>query len=120
MNCSNCQNPIQEGEKFCGKCGKTIQNELSLRILWDVLLIVDVILVPIVLFLVFVIGVTATIFNDDGGFFPKEWFSNGVFLAQVCFVLTIASILARFLKKPKIGIPLAAICAVLVLIFFIF
>jgi len=25
MNCSNCQNPIQAGEKFCGKCGSPIQ-----------------------------------------------------------------------------------------------
>jgi len=24
MNCSNCQNPIADGEKFCGKCGKTV------------------------------------------------------------------------------------------------
>jgi len=22
MNCSNCQNPIADGEKFCGSCGK--------------------------------------------------------------------------------------------------
>jgi hypothetical protein len=25
MNCSNCQNPIQEGEKFCGKCGSVVK-----------------------------------------------------------------------------------------------
>jgi hypothetical protein len=25
MNCSNCQNPIREGEKFCGKCGRKMK-----------------------------------------------------------------------------------------------
>jgi len=25
MNCSNCQNPIADGEKFCGKCGQLVQ-----------------------------------------------------------------------------------------------
>ena len=29
MNCSNCQNPITEGEKFCGKCGVGIHTTSS-------------------------------------------------------------------------------------------
>ncbi len=29
MNCKNCNNPISEGSKFCGKCGVAVQSEVT-------------------------------------------------------------------------------------------
>jgi hypothetical protein len=54
MNCPNCQNLIQEGEKFCGKCGQEYLNEgdnsgiidlISTKIIGLALLIFSLILV---------------------------------------------------------------------------
>lgn len=113
MLCANCQNPIQPGEKFCGKCGNNTEINKSLRIFWLVLIGADVISVPIV----GLVLLTELIFGADSG---------GVSILVPLLLVPLVGIalfalysynFVLFAKKKKSGIIISLICALPVLFF---
>jgi predicted nucleic acid-binding Zn ribbon protein len=109
MNCSNCQNPIQDGEKFCGKCGAILNADKKwFKILWIFLVVLDAIsMAPVALFLF-----TAFLFGGDTG--GRNLILTLILVPLFSFVIFAAYIFnfILFIKKnKKIGIPLAIILA---------